>query len=1230
MTPSMLTGSVLRGSRSGPGVPGLRVELRVATAGGLRVAGRTVSDREGRFTLPAPAPGAARIELAYIDRTGAVVHVDPLSTRGRGALRARSVVARAALAEHEASPILLERVDGPLVDTDAMLAGLSQVLEGISPAGTPLHDRLMLGARCPLPPLALTTHLYGDAFGVLEGDVEATRRFLDTLDTLPPLPIDAAAARRGPCGGHRHVGAAGPLPARGAADAPLIPRERALPVIAAAAYLERTGLFGTDLTRRAIVPLCHIERFGGLVTLGLQAASEPRALQRLQGVLELGFPFPECPPPTIPEFPPLVECEPHLPCLENALEAFEGARGYVISAVSPAVACPGDTIVITGAGFGTTPARVRFGGVTTTATSWSDTSITVVVPAGAGNPLSLDLPPYSRLVCGRLVEATPTGRIDAGFEVGIPEILAFFAGSRPQAVFCVEPGAPIPITWRVRGAVAIRVAVTDDAGGIVAVSDPAPANGTFATLSAPAVSSPRTWIARITASGTCGGPAATAQIEIRITRDRILTVHGLEITQAIQHYRAQEHLTDAADRGPDNSLRLVADKTAWVRAYLRSGLDPSFSGGPISGVDGTLTVERRTAGVWGVVATLPSQNGPVDALESFPSYDAERGDIDSTLNFVVPAAVMTGLLRLTVRVTAPDEPCARTTASAQVTADVNLRQTLNAAFITVAYNGLDAARMNTLNLAAPTLADCTAETAWAMRTYPVSGAPNVRIAGTFTTATPLDDARTAPGACSPNWGPLLTTLAALVTADQALNPGGNWVYYGIIAGGIPVNVPGCSGGATGGLVGQPMTYAHEIGHAFGLPHARCGNAGAGNVSYPVYEPYDQPVDLPAMPIGNTVWTMASIGEYGLDINNGDIANPATAHDFMSYCGPRWISVFTHDFLVNSPRLAPQTFPTGAGAPSRREIDDGGDGLPPGPGDVRPRITILGSVDREGRVEVASVARLESGYLAGDAADSGLRAQLVDEDGRVLAEDVVHRFGTTGCCGDGPLGAPEDGGGEGFLIRATLDDVALGAALRILRREDVVWERRRPPAPPKAGKIRGGLDDRGDLRVAWSARRGKKAHSSAWVRWSGDGGRTWGALTVGVAGDEVLVPRDQLPSGTILLQVLVHDGFSTATAVSDAIVIPAAPPSVAILYPREGGRAYADRRLHLWAAVCDPGPEAPDDDAVVWFIDDEEVGRGADVWVRTPSPGRHKVRVEASGRAGVGIERSSVVVPARER
>lgn len=59
-----------------------------------------------------------------------------------------------------------------------------------------------------------------------------------------------------------------------------------------------------------------------------------------------------------------------------------------------------------------------------------------------------------------------------------------------------------------------------------------------------------------------------------------------------------------------------------------------------------------------------------------------------------------------------------------------------------------------------------------------------------------------------------------------------------------------------------------------------------------------------------------MGEYGLDINNGASANPATFEDFMSYCSPRWISKFTCDFLTNINVLSPAVVPSGAAAAPR--------------------------------------------------------------------------------------------------------------------------------------------------------------------------------------------------------------------------------------------------------------------------------------------------------------------------
>ncbi len=166
-----------------------------------------------------------------------------------------------------------------------------------------------------------------------------------------------------------------------------------------------------------------------------------------------------------------------------------------------------------------------------------------------------------------------------------------------------------------------------------------------------------------------------------------LHIDGIEVTQAIQYSRADQHLTDPADRGPDNSVPLVASKPAWVRVYVRSAL-----GAPISGVTGHLKVFARQLGfLWNQVADLSPQPPGTVTAQWDPDYATERSTVNASLNFVVPAELMCGHLRLDVDLEAPG---AKYNVSKSIHIEATLRQSLNLRVIPVAYDGPDSSGLS--------------------------------------------------------------------------------------------------------------------------------------------------------------------------------------------------------------------------------------------------------------------------------------------------------------------------------------------------------------------------------------------------------------------------------------------------------------------------------------------------------------------------------------------------------
>lgn len=695
---------------------------------------------------------------------------------------------------------------------------------------------------------------------------------------------------------------------------------------------------------------------------------------------------------------------------------------------------------------------------------------------------------------------------------------------------------------------------------------------------------------------------------------------GIEVTQGIQYFRASRHLTDPADRGPNNSLRLVAYKTAWVRVYVRAGW-----GGAVN-LTGNLQISaqrNRWLPLWVDVGTLTPQTPGTVAAQTLPDYATERGTLTATLNFIVPADDMVGRMAFKANIWRADDATAAIVDSETVEANVTLLQTLRVRGLMVAYNGPNAAGNGTLNIAAPTVGELQTTAAWSHTVFPVQAEGVFSSAGTVTLTVPLTGSPPNPGGCSAGWITLNGQLAAAKANDGNRT---DVVYYGLLPSGVPMGpVIGCaSNGVTSGGVGNGVTMAHELGHFAGLPHAPCGTPG--NAAYPAYEPYD-PAGTPT----------ASIGEYGLDINDGAL-HPPGQKDFMSYCGPKWTSIFTHQMLIDNAIFAPTTtnprfripelydpwlwpweyIPDPAPEPWehwKNRIEDLR---------MRPVITLIGTFERDASITMQHVMRVDAQSTIATGVPTKMVAELVGANGDVLASAPVMRIpadahGSGGCgCGGGC--------GEGeppvFGFQAMIPNVGRGAALRIVhvgalddtegklkRPLTVAWERKASGRAVKLGEIGAKPGPRG-VTLTWKTdgAGADAAAVSCSVQFSKDGGRSWNGCAVGITEGKALIPADALPSGKVQFRVLAHDGFDTAVRTSDAVEIAARAPNVAVMYPSAGALIETATPMRLWANAMSSSGERIEGEAFEWQLDGKPVGRGRELWIHAPKPGPHEARV----------------------
>jgi len=698
-------------------------------------------------------------------------------------------------------------------------------------------------------------------------------------------------------------------------------------------------------------------------------------------------------------------------------------------------------------------------------------------------------------------------------------------------------------------------------------------------------------------------------------------ISGIEVTQAIQYYRANQHLTNANDRGPDNSIHLAANKRAWVRVYLDSGLSRLANN-----LTGELIVEHRQGYFlteWGTVATLAPQAPGWATANPNSSYVTQRSTIANTLNFIVSAKLMTGMIRLTARVWRVGDATKTPVDTYQETVSAIMLQTLRLRGIFIAYDGPDPTTtppQKNVKLPAPTVANLQSTASWALKTFPVESQGSFSSGGTMNWFQPLTGVATSPGGCSDEWFGLNYWVSQMKLHDGNRS---DFIYYGLLPSAIPIqNVGGCeSRGVSAGPDTRTVTMAHEVGHGAGLLHGPC-NAGNVDPNYPAYEPYD-PANTPR----------ASLGEYGLDITNGTIHPPAEK-DFMSYCVPptwtNWISLYDYRQLCYNDKFNPRTVGT-----YRMEVpvlvdpylwpweyipDPPEWEQPPGYKRMKAeKLIAIAGIAEAGRLDVRSVVRLEALRDSSNADETSFVSQLIGATGEVVASAPVMRFVSRGSgCGCSDRRHAEDE--HHYIFQALIADVEPGSVLRIVDRSsdettrEAVWARRAPGRPPRIARF--AVKITGESGVAkWEASGARGCELEFSLQFSKDRGRSWNGLTVGVRSETHRFALTDLPSGSLIFRLLAHDGFSTTTAISRAVTLPPRPPAVSILHPQEGHVLLAGLPLQLWGGVVTGDGTPVDPDACSWRLDGRQVARGADEFIVAPPAGRHRCSFRVNGPGG---------------
>ncbi len=378
---------------------------------------------------------------------------------------------------------------------------------------------------------------------------------------------------------------------------------------------------------------------------------------------------------------------------------------------------------------------------------------------------------------------------------------------------------------------------------------------------------------------------------------------------------------------------------------------------------------------------------------------------------------------------------------------------------------------------------------------------------------------------------------------------------------------------------SPMTAAHETGHNLQMKHVKACKANGGAV-----EPY---------PYSNTEWLSAGgpRDHYGLDTGPIpiEIKLPREHADFMTYCGPAWISDYTFKKLYTQLKANAGIRAAGQSASWDPETE---------------YLMIMGDVEPEtDDVDLLPIMHMQGDEIDPDVwtnPDGDYAVRLLDAGDEVLFEQTF-----------GLIEEPHDEAGAAITLFVPYD---AGVARLVITHdgEELTTVAVSPNAPtvtldPVTGDVSG------TLTLSWTASDADGDDLTASVYLSADGGETWRLITLGLNGDQDALDTSLWPHmDQGMLRVEVNDGVNVGQDVTGPFSVAAKAPVVFALAPEDGTMAPAGLPILFTATGYDAEDGPMEGEAITWSSDrDGNLGTGTQLVMPDLSPGQHDITVTAT-------------------